>query len=315
MRWILVILGLCIASRSMAQPGPVAEAAFREGKRLMDLGRYAEACPKFEESQRLDPGTGTLLNLGDCYEKVGRTASAWNAFVSAASASERAGQAGRATEAHRRATKLEPVLSKVTIHVPPNAPTGHQIRIDGNIATALVDTAIPVDPGPHTISASAPRHRDWSTKIDAAPGPAAVSVTVEFVFEPNSATSLTTTPTTTTTSVDASPARGRRMTPLSWTLSGAGLLALGVGLVFEVTAYRDYRTCRDAGACTSNSEVDRIERRMRAGDILVGVGIASAAAGLTLYLLSNRDRDRDRRSALRFDVDPRSRTVAFTGRF
>lgn len=311
MGWITVVLGLCFAGPVMAQPGPVAEAAFREGKRLMDLGKYAEACPKLEESQRLDPGTGTLLNLGDCYEKLGRTASAWNAFVSAAAASERAGQTGRAGEARRRAQKLEPNLSKVTIQVPPNAPIGHQIRIDGNIATSLAGTAIPVDPGPHTISASAPRHRDWSTTITARPGPASVTATVSLVFDPNSATELATA--TSTVADEPPPRRGRHMKALTWTLAGASLITLTTGLVIDLTAYNDYRTCRDAGTCPSNSEVDSIERRMLVGDILIGVGIASAAAGLTLYFLS--DREDDRRSALRFDVDPRSRTVALTGRF
>src|SRR3954465_9465866 len=54
-----------------------AEALFNQGRDLMTAGKFVEACPKFEASQQLDPGLGTMLNLAECYEKTGRTASAW----------------------------------------------------------------------------------------------------------------------------------------------------------------------------------------------------------------------------------------------
>src|SRR5262245_40239679 len=46
-----------------------AEAAFDKGRALLQQGRVAEACLELEESQRLDPGLGTQLNLADCYER------------------------------------------------------------------------------------------------------------------------------------------------------------------------------------------------------------------------------------------------------
>src|SRR6478672_4877951 len=57
-----------------------AEALFRAGRAAADKGDYVTACPKFEESNRLDPELGTAFNLADCDEHVGKVASAWQLF-------------------------------------------------------------------------------------------------------------------------------------------------------------------------------------------------------------------------------------------
>src|SRR5215218_5450162 len=96
---LLVALVLCPAS-AHADPAvekAAAEALFQQGKALVAERRFAEACPKFAESLRLDPGVGTLLYLADCQEKAGKTASAWARFLEAAAAAKAAGQADRET--------------------------------------------------------------------------------------------------------------------------------------------------------------------------------------------------------------------------
>src|SRR5262245_29076470 len=113
---MLVALGL-VAAASAGEPSreaaAAAEAAFDEGKRLAAKRLYEEACAKFEESQRLAPASGTLLNLADCYERLGRTASAWATFRAAAAEARARGKAARDEEARARAAALEPRLSKL----------------------------------------------------------------------------------------------------------------------------------------------------------------------------------------------------------
>ena len=73
----LLLLTSPVHAQRAAADKAAAEALFDEALELMQQKRYAEACPKLEQSQRVDAGIGTLLYLGECYEKLGRTASAW----------------------------------------------------------------------------------------------------------------------------------------------------------------------------------------------------------------------------------------------
>src|SRR5262245_30572765 len=112
---------LCMAiagnagAATTAEEKAEAEALFDEGLNLMKQGQFEQACPKLEQSGRIDPGIGTLLYLGECYEKTGRTASAWATFREAASAAQAAGQAERASKAQERAKALEATLSRLTV--------------------------------------------------------------------------------------------------------------------------------------------------------------------------------------------------------
>src|SRR5258708_2013252 len=53
-----------------------ADALFQSAKAAMDRGDLATACPRFAESQRLDPAVGTTLNLGECEARSGKLAAA-----------------------------------------------------------------------------------------------------------------------------------------------------------------------------------------------------------------------------------------------
>src|SRR6186713_826673 len=127
-----------------------AESLFDDGLKAMKSGHFSEACPKLEESQRIDPAIGTLLYLAECYEKSGRTASAWATFREAASAASAAGQADRARQGKARADRLEENLSKLTISVATankSIPSFQVTRSGETVQAPLFDSAVPVDPG------------------------------------------------------------------------------------------------------------------------------------------------------------------------
>src|SRR5262249_31438023 len=90
----LVVAAAMSTARASTAEGTsaVAEALYQQGKRLMDAGHVSEACIKFAESQRVEPATGTLLNLANCHQQEGKTATAWAEFTQAAEQSEQKGQ-------------------------------------------------------------------------------------------------------------------------------------------------------------------------------------------------------------------------------
>lgn len=149
------------------QRAAAAEALFDRGRQLMNLGRYAEACTRFADSERLDHGVGTLLNLADCYEKNGQTASAWAGFRSVAAAAIAERQPDRERIAREREIALLPVLTRLTIAPPAQGfPPGTEVHRDGILlGRSLWGAPVPVDPGDHAVVISAPGKVDYSTTV------------------------------------------------------------------------------------------------------------------------------------------------------
>jgi len=168
---ILFLAELASAQTGGASNRAAAEALFNEGRSLAAKGQYADACPKFEASQKLDPGLGTLLNLAECYEKLGKTASAWAEYKEAIPLARASGSKVRLDLATQRAQALEARLPMLTIRAAgaTEEPTGLEIRRDRvPVQPAELGSPIPVDPGPHIIEASAPGKQPWSSTVQAA---------------------------------------------------------------------------------------------------------------------------------------------------
>ncbi len=166
------------AAAQTAADKAAAEALFDEGKRLFIEKKYAEACPRLEGSQRIDPGIGTLLFLADCYEKQGRLASAWATFREASYAAKAAGQADREKVASDRAQALEPHLYRLTVNVTTPAPGLKVTRNDTEVKAETWSAALPVDPGPYTLSATAPGKKAWSMHLEIPSSAGSQTVTV-----------------------------------------------------------------------------------------------------------------------------------------
>lgn len=123
------------------------------------------SCASFEASSLQAADPSSRLALAECYERHGRRASAWSQYRRAASAANQVGASELANLARERAKALEPDLSYLTV----TTWKGQDVQVTRNgvpIDPAVLGTAMPLDPGRHTIRATAPGKRGWSKVIE-----------------------------------------------------------------------------------------------------------------------------------------------------
>jgi hypothetical protein len=238
-----------------------ATALFDEGRKLMAQHKYAEACPKLAESQRIAPSGGTLINLAECYERGGQTASAWGTWKDVASRANAAGKADVEKNAIARAAALEPSLAKLTVSVSTESDVpGLEVKRDGvELGHAEFGLPIPVDPGPHKIEAAAPKKKPFSTQIDVAAKQTDAHVTVTLVNDEQAVVAPTTPPPPTTGPVTQPPpppetpsAAGNLQRTLGWVGIGVGAAGFAVGGIFGLTAMSKANQATNDG-CSGNT--------------------------------------------------------------
>lgn len=260
-----------------AQMKAQAQLLFDDGRRLLDEGKTAEACEAFAESQRLDPAIGTQLNLANCYEKLGKTASAWIMYVEVQTRARRAGQPERVDVAKKRADALEPLLSHMRVEV--SAPVkGLSVTRDGAPVSARVwGKPTPVDPGEHEIRAAAPGKKPWTTKVTVGADRDEVSVRV-----PALADAPKPPPSKKTAEADDDDSGYAQMVG-GWTSIAVGIAAGGVGVALRLVALdRDDEASQfctaDGGTCTQEGA----DLRDEAQALQIGSVVAWAVGGALL---------------------------------
>ncbi len=162
---------MAFAGPAAAQSGDtdrqIAQQLFDDGRTLLEARRYGEACPKFAESQRLDPGGGTLLNLAYCHELEGKTATAWSEFRDALGQAIKDNRKDREDFTRTHIADLAPKLMRVVVHVPERlSARDPEISLDkSKLPPTAWGTPIPVDPGEHRVSVSIAGGQPWSVAV------------------------------------------------------------------------------------------------------------------------------------------------------
>jgi serine/threonine-protein kinase len=273
-----------------------AEALFQEGKRLVAAGNFAAACPKFAESQRLDPGSGTLLNLADCQERIGKLATAWAFFRDAEAGARAKGNKEREAEAARRAAALAPRLPKLAIVVPPAVRvSGFEVRRDGSlVGEAQFGLSLPLDQGAHEIVANAPGRKTFSTTVRIETEAAAVSVEVPPLEK----------------APDAAPAAAKGFTWGTQRILGVGLGAVGLvgigvatGFTVRMTGLNGDSLAHCQAADTTKCDLTGVSLRNQAFDashVATGTVIAGSAllaSGVVFFLTAHEAPDKKKPDA------------------
>ena len=290
-----------------------AEVLFRDGRDLLKQGRLVAGCDKLAASERLESSVGTLLNLGDCREKLGKLASAWAAFRKAEAMARRAaGDDRRQAEASRRAAQLEPRLPHLEIDVAVHVDGLSVRRDDDLVGEAQWNTSVPVDPGSYTIVAEAAGYQAWRTTVPIGRG-AVREVVVVPRLEPLPPAPVPEPPEMPEVPVVSAgqPPVARVARPVAvaargagtWTpmrklsvgvaLAGAGALATGVYFGVHANALEDQANrrcplvvCADPEGLAQNDQAQTSAWR---ANLLYIAGGGALAAGMVLWLIGAPD--------------------------
>jgi serine/threonine-protein kinase len=266
-----------------------ADVLYQQGKKLMKDGKYAEACPKFAESNRLDPGIGTMLWLADCYEKNGQTASAWGEFREAQAEAAKQKDT-REKVAGERAAALANKLSMLVIGVSPSADVpGLEIKRDGTmVGKPLWGTKVPVDPGSHRISATAPGKKAWETTIDVPAKPGVVEVAV---LPLENAVAAPPPPPPPPPPPEKPPSSWTTQHTLAAVAGGVAVVGLGLGTYFGLHSKSKLDDSNADGHCREGNSCDAtgVQLRSDAKDagaistVMFAVGLTAAAGAVVLW--------------------------------
>jgi len=275
----LALASLPFVTTSPARAADDADALFKEGNALVLAGRYADACPKLAESQRIEPAVGTQFNLADCYEHLGRTATAHALFTDVARIARAAGKFERERLAKERAAALEPKLAHLRVTVKAPAP-GIEIKIDDAIMPREQWSGglAAIDPGHHRVVASAPSRTSWRGEIDLQDGKTS-ELTIPELVDPNPKPRAAESP---------RPASTQRTIAIAVAGAGvAGLVVGGVGGALSLSARgRAKDSCPEATyhfRCPTQEGTDDWNAATTAGNVSTigfvvgGVALAGAA--------------------------------------
>jgi hypothetical protein len=239
-------------------PEQAADRLFNEANVLATAGRYAEACPKLEQSQQLDPGIGTEFNLADCFEHIGKIARAYQLFEGVAKIARASGKVERANASLARATALEPRVPRVRVVVD-RPPQGLVVSLDGDPkAVGQIGVAQPVEAGEHTVDASAPGRVAWHKVVSVGAG-AKIDVQVPQLDAVQASTAST----------PSSGLGGQKTAAIAVGAVGAiaavtGAIAGAMALSWHNEAQRD---CPDAKCPTSNPGFNTWHQAVIVGDV------------------------------------------------
>lgn len=304
--FVLHPLGSRVALADTNSDTERAQRLFDEGRALMKQKKFAQACDKLRESQNLDPGGGTLLNLGICHRYEGRTATAYVVLTQALALARERHRQDRVATAERHLNELANVISRLTIRLSQGLAANEvEIRIDDALLSVdALDQAIPIDPGVHEVQASQKGKIPWSTRITIAPVADERVVEIPLlepepvaIPEPPEPTppplTLRIPPPTYGAPLAASPRGGDSTGGARWlgySLAGVGVTALGVGSYFGIRALvlrgRSDKHF-DGRYCTTQSCVDDWNSAKTASgiaNVAIAVGVVSVGAGAYLLL-------------------------------
>lgn len=293
----IAVLLLCVTTAA-AEPG--AEAAFSRGREMLKVGKYAEACDAFEESQRLRPQPDTQFNIALCSEQLGKLATALALHRELAQTLDTPVRRAKSAEL---AAQLEPRVPRLQIQIGEarkrtrRPPPGLEVQVNGAKITNLND--LPIDLGMNPVTASAPGFLDWSGQVSAAEEAQRATIAIDLERDPTAKAGVG--------PVDPDPPGGGGEEPVERPRTSTsnrrayggitiamGGVALGGGIMFgylarsawndALQACGDDSVCDDVQFAKAHDLQEKAKSRGNLATVLSVAGGVAVVVGVALYV-------------------------------
>lgn len=303
----LVTIGARAAEDASATETAAARSLAVEGLKLAQANNCAEAVPKLERAEKLYHSTVVAIRLGECYVSVGRLVEGTELLRKSLREPQSTEPSPALAKALERAKSLvdstKPRIAGLTVKVA--AVQDMLVKVDGVVvASAMVDTEIPTDPGEHNVEVTAPGFLRSATRLSLGEGERK-SVTLTLTRDPNavvapvapapeaSAKAATTTPSaapeqtapTTSSPPPAPSAPNHTAAYVAWGVGAAGLAAGGVLGFLTLQKHNDLKDQCPSGVCPPEQQGD-LDSAKKLGNLSTAafaVGGAGVVLGTVLF--------------------------------
>lgn len=295
----VVVMGW-LTSGATAQPKPEAAQLFEEARTLILQERYAEACPKLEESFRLDPAVGTSLNAALCYDKLGHLATAYEWYEWSAGMAMVSKQDAREAHARQQMARLDAEAPHFVVHFSKGV-AGIEARLDGGLIS--IKTAMRINAGAHELELRAPGHSPWKGTWIAVNG-RTTTLEIPELRRTSAAVEKRAPP--------AHP-KAKRSNQLiaSYIVGGASIAVLIAGVGYGVSARSEWNEAWRSGL---PDHAETAKAHDKAATTLSVFGLFGLGTGALLWFTSPRDEARTG-AVLAPAVSPGKLGVTYSGTF
>lgn len=291
------LAAIVLPTHALAQDASLradADRLFEEARRLQAQGDWPQACAKFQESYDRLPRHGVQLNLAVCSEQLGNRVTAFLQFEEALVAAQADGRDDRTQLAREHLNSLRTQLGHCSLEwSDAQAPQGVELHLDGHRLEPPVRSSLPLEPGTHVLSVTAPERERLNLHITIKAGEL-IRLVIPVLKKRHSERTASASRRPIVTRPSSPPPRTAGHATLGYTAVGVGLAATGVGAFFGMRALTDgqdlHETCPHL-ACTSDNALAagrRLERRAQTSadlaNVFLPIGLVTIAGGLFVLL-------------------------------
>jgi hypothetical protein len=262
-----------------------ARALFQRGIELEQAGNYSTALEQFRDVGQVRMTPQVRFHIASCEERLGRLVTALGGYQLAFADADSVGDDFKA-EVDAAVTRLEASIPKLVI-VRGTGAEAAEIQLDGVVLGASsVGVPVPLDPGPHAISAKAPGALPFSQTVTIAENEQK-SVDVALAPEPQEERPRTGTGTGAADPVDKT---NPRLIPyVIGSVGIAGLIGSGVlfGLRQSTLSNLEAQCGPKHDACPSSAAGDYSNLKLYnvTSQIALGVGLVGVGTAVTMLVL------------------------------